>query len=286
MQQMDSSIGTLSRMVWPIYVDNMLRTLMGNVIIMLLGRLSTSVVAAVGTANQLLNMVILVYSMFAAASGIVLNQQLGAGRQKDAADVMVIVTGVSLAFSAACSVLLYFFAGSLLRLIGLSGELVSEGAAYLRIVGGLSFLYCLNYLAIAICRSYGYSRFPMLVSLAMNLIHLLGSVIVVMRPFETPLQGATGVAYVAAFSVLVSLVMLFLQLVRKIGYRLYIRNIDIPVRAVLSSVLKVAIPSGTEAVSYSVGQLVVTSLLTPLGTAVLSTRVIIQTISLFCYMGS
>ena len=163
MQQMDSSIGTLSRMVWPIYIDNMLRTLMGNVIIMLLGRLSSTVVAAVGTANQLLNMVILVYSMFAAASGIVLNQQLGAGRQKDAADVMVIVTAISLAFSVACSALLFFFAGSLLRLIGLSEELVTEGAAYLKIIGGLSFLYSLNYLAISICRSYGYSRFPLYV---------------------------------------------------------------------------------------------------------------------------
>ncbi len=286
MQQMDTSIGTLTRLVWPIYVDNILRVIMGNVIIMLLGSLSSTVVAAVGTANQLFNMIVLVYSMFAAAAGIVLNQQLGAGRQKDAADSMIIVTAVILVFSALCSALLYFFAADLLRLIGLEPELVRDGAAYLRIVGGMSFLYALNYLAIAICRSYGYTRFPMLVSLGMNLIHLLGSFIVVLRPFETPFHGATGIACAAVFSVFCSLFPLFFVLVRRIGYRLYFRQISVSVREVVSAVLKVAIPSGTEAISYNIGQLVVTSVLAPMGTVVLSTRVIAQTLTSFYFMGS
>ncbi|NLN46408.1 MAG: hypothetical protein GX153_07570, partial [Clostridiaceae bacterium] len=186
MQQMDTSPGALTRLVWPIFVENILRTLMGNVIIMLLGRLSDSVVASVGTANQLFNMINLIYSMFAAAAGIVLNQQLGAGRNKDASDVMVIATGISLVFSAVCSAILFFFAPVLLRLIVEDPTLVEDGAAYLRIIGGLSSLHALNYLAIAICRSYGFTRYPMYVSLAMNLIHLGGAFVVVLRPFETP----------------------------------------------------------------------------------------------------
>jgi len=286
MQQMDTSTGTLTRLVWPIFIDNILRTIMGNVIIMLLGQLSGAVVAAVGTANQIFNMVGLIYSMFGAAAGIVLNQQLGGGRDKDAADTMVIVTGVSVAFSAVCSAVMFFFAADLLRMIGLEEELVRDGAAYLRIIGGLSSLHAVNYLAIAICRSYGYSRFPMFVSLGMNAVHLLGSVVVVLRPFETPFHGATGVAYAASFSVLCSLFPLFWLLVRRIGYRLYFRRIQVSVTGVVVSVLKVAIPSGVEALSYNIGQIVVTSFLTPLGTTVLTTRVICQTLTGFFFMGS
>lgn len=286
MQRMDTSIGTLSRLVWPIYVDNILRTLMGNVIIMLLGRLSTSVVAAVGTANQIFNMIVLVYTMFAAAAGIVLNQQLGADRQKDAADVMVLVLAAGTAFSLFCSAILFFFAGDLLGLIGLSPDLVAEGASYLRIVGGASFLYAINYIAVAICRSYGFTRFPMMVSLMMNLIQLAGSVIVILRPFETPFRGASGIAAAAAFSVFVSLIPLFVLMVRQIGFRIYLRGISVSVSEVLKAVLKVAIPSGVEGFSYNIGQLVITSILAPMGTVILTTRVIAQTLSAFCFMGA
>ena len=286
MQQMDTSPGALTRLVWPIFVENILRTLMGNVIIMLLGRLSDSVVASVGTANQLFNMINLIYSMFAAAAGIVLNQQLGAGRNKDASDVMVIATGISLVFSAVCSAILFFFAPVLLRLIVEDPTLVEDGAAYLRIIGGLSSLHALNYLAIAICRSYGFTRYPMYVSLAMNLIHLGGAFVVVLRPFETPFQGATGIAWAAVFSVFCSLFPLIWILVRKIGYRIYIRQIQVSIREVVSAILKVAVPSGAEALSYNIGQIVVTSFLAPLGTAALTTRVIAQTLTAFYFMGS
>lgn len=286
MLRMDTSIGTLSRLVWPIYVDNILRTLMGNVIIMLLGRLSTSVVAAVGTANQIFNMIVLVYTMFAAAAGIVLNQQLGADRQKDAADVMVLVLAAGTAFSLFCSAILFFFAGDLLGLIGLSPDLVAEGASYLRIVGGASFLYAINYIAVAICRSYGFTRFPMMVSLMMNLLQLAGSVIVILRPFETPFRGASGIAAAAAFSVFVSLIPLFVLMVRQIGFRIYLRGISVSVSEVLKAVLKVAIPSGVEGFSYNIGQLVITSILAPMGTVILTTRVIAQTLSAFCFMGA
>lgn len=286
MQQMDTSPGALTRLVWPIFVDNILRTLMGNVIIMLMGRLSDSVVAAVGTANQIFNMVNLIYTMFAAAAGIVLNQQLGAGRDKDAADVMVIATGVQVLFSLAASAVLFFFAPNLLRWIVSDPVLVREGAAYLRIIGGLSIVHALYFLATAICRSYGYTRFPMYAALGMNLVHLVGSVIVVLRPFETPFTGATGVAWMAVLSVLCALFPLTWILVRRIGYRLYVRKIQVAVLSVVGSILKVALPSGVEALSYNIGQILVTAFLSPLGTVVLTTRVIAQTITGFSFMGA
>ncbi len=286
MQQMDTSPSALTRLVWPIFIDNILRTLMGNVIIMLMGRLSDSVVAAVGTANQIFNMISIIYTMFAAAAGIVLNQQLGAGRNKDASDVMVIATGVQVLFSLTASAILFFFAPTLLRWIVSDPILVREGAAYLRIIGGLSIVHALYFLATALCRSYGYTRFPMFAALGMNLVHLVGSMIVVLRPFETPFVGATGVAWMAILSVVCALIPLTWILVRKIGYRLYLHKIQVAVLDVVVSILKVALPSGAEALSYNIGQIVVTAFLAPLGTVVLTARVIAQTITAFSYMGA
>ena len=58
------------KLAFPIFIEIMLRTLMGNIDQFMLSRYSSTAVASVGNANQVMNMMILVLNVVCVASSI------------------------------------------------------------------------------------------------------------------------------------------------------------------------------------------------------------------------
>ena len=68
----------------PIFVEQILRSLMGTVNTFMLSRVSDSASAAVGVASQVLNVVIIASFMMSSGTAIIENQLLGAGKNREA----------------------------------------------------------------------------------------------------------------------------------------------------------------------------------------------------------
>ena len=73
----------------PILIEDVLRTLMGTVNTFTLSRVSDSASAAVGVTNQILNVVLLVSVMMSAGVGIIENQAIGAGDEREGSRIMM-----------------------------------------------------------------------------------------------------------------------------------------------------------------------------------------------------
>ena len=180
----------------------------------MLSRHSDSSVAAVGMVNQLINLVFLVFEVIALGTSILCSQYIGAKLDKK----VVQVVGISLVFNLvsglAVSAALFFFAGDLLGIMGLRPELMDEGLGYMKIVGAFSFFQAVSMALSAALRSADKAKYPMYVSLIVNILNVIGNYTLIFGKFGMPELGVEGAAISTSFSRGAATAILFAILLR------------------------------------------------------------------------
>lgn len=79
---------SLYAIVWPIFLEQLLQILLGNIDTLMLSRYSDQSVASVGIANQFLNVAGLAFGFITIGTGILANQMIGANRQKEVGRIL------------------------------------------------------------------------------------------------------------------------------------------------------------------------------------------------------
>lgn len=279
----EQGVMSLWTLFLPLFVEQLLMNLMGTVNTLVLGSYSDEAVAAVGAANQLIG---LIYTFFAVISGgasIVISHRLGAGEAGEAGNASFAAL-VFEGFLSLCAGLGMAAASlPLMSMMRLEGEVLSMAAGYFRICIGFSFLQGIMASSSAVLRSYGRPRTAVGVSLLMNLINAALNYVVIFRPFETPFYGTDGIAAVNVISRLIAAaVMLACLFGGKLNLELHKKRLkDL---RLLGSILKVGLPGGVSSLSYSLSQVVSTSILAVLGTAALSAKIYISTLVFYVYV--
>ena len=95
---------SLFSLALPILIEQVLRNFLGTVNVLMLGNYSDDAVAAVGVANQVMNVVNITFTMLAAGAAVVINQSLGARRDEDAGMVSMNAVGVSVLLGGVVSI--------------------------------------------------------------------------------------------------------------------------------------------------------------------------------------
>lgn len=277
---------TLFALTWPIFVEILLHMLMGNADTLMLSQYSDKAVAAVGVSNQILSVVIVMFGFVAQGAAILIAQNLGANRSKQAGEISVLSISLNLWFSLLLSVALFFGAKGILRIMDLPNEIMGEATAYMQIVGGLIFVQALIMTTGAILRSYGHTKDTMMVTIGMNILNVLGNYFVIFGPFGFPVFGVAGVAYSTAISRFIGFVVLLLLLIKRTQGELdFSRFLRYP-RQHVKGLLQIGIPSAGEQLSYNASQMVITYFVAQLGTVAITTKVYAQNIMMFIFLFS
>ena len=249
----------LFQLTGPIFVETLLIMLLGAMDTFMLSHYSDDTVAAVGVVNQLLNLVFLVFGVSTVGTSVLCSQYLGASQQANVRQVV----GVSLVFNTligvTTSAFLYFRAEALLKMMDLASELISEGLAYMQIVGGFAFLQAIALTMSAVLRSHNKAYYPMRVTLLMNVLNIMGNYALIFGKF-----GLFG-KVVPRFS---------FSCLRPFPWDK------------LKNLLHIGLPAAGEQVSYSLSQVVITYFTVMLGTAALTARTYAMNIILFSYVFS
>lgn len=274
---------TLLGLFLPLLIETLLRNLMGTVSVVILSQYSDNAVAAVGAATQLLNMVQIFYTLVATGVAIIINQNLGAGNRRYSGEVatvaLVLCAGLSILTGAAMSI----FALPLMGMMQLTGEVLVLAADYFRIVTALAITQALITLFSFIVRCYGRTQIAMVVALVMNVINALLCLLVVYRPFETPLQGVAGIGWARIISEAVALGIMIIAIRRvKVGFTLRALR-PLPVK-MIRQIFAVSIPPGVANLSYGVSQVVSTAIIATLGMAAVSAKVYLSNIFFYVYL--
>ncbi|WP_338527648.1 MATE family efflux transporter [Bacillus sp. MAG717A] len=272
---------SLFALTWPIFIEISLYMLMGSADTLMLSQYSDNSVAAVGVSNQLLNLLIVMFSFITTGTTIVIAQLLGADRKQEATQVAYVSLGTNFLISFVISLLMFMLAVPILHMMGLSSELMPDAAVFLQIVGLLSFIQALIMTYSAILKSYGYTRDTMYVTIGMNLLNVAGNYLVIFGPFGFPVLGVMGVAFSTSLARLIGLMAMILIVRRRIGLRFSLKSMFHIQHTHLKKLLKIGIPSAGEQLSYNGSQMIITLFITFMGTQALVAKVYTQNLMMF-----
>jgi putative MATE family efflux protein len=275
---------SLFAITWPIFIEILLHMLMGNADTLMLSQYSDESVAAVGVANQILFVVIVMFGFIATGTSVLVAQHLGAKENQEAEEVSRVSIVGNLLFGLLLSVCLIVFGESILQLMKLPRELFAEAYGYLLIVGGFSFVQALIMTMGAILKSNGYTRDTMYITIGMNLLNVLGNYLFIFGPFGFPVLGVQGVAISTTVSRVLAMGVLFVLLLKRTS--LSTRSslwFPLPVRHV-KNLLKIGIPSAGEHLSYTSSQMLIMYFITIMGTEAITTRIYTQNIMMFIFL--
>ena len=286
MIQQESLKKRLAKLAAPIFIETLLIMMLGAVDTIMLSRHSDNSVAAVGVVNQIIMLTFLVFEVINLGTSVLCSQYLGAKLHKKVVQVVGVSILVNLAVGITVSLVLFSCAHPILRLMGLTAELMQDGMDYMRIVGAFAFFQALSLTLSASLRSANKAIYPMMVTVVVNILNIIGNYSLIFGRFGFPELGVEGAAISTAFSRGVSMIILFVILFRKHIHRFppaYFRPFP---WIELKNLMKVGLPSAGEQLSYSSSQVVITYFINMLGVEALATRTYCVNIIMFAYLFS
>lgn len=258
--------------------------MLGAVDTVMLSQYSDNSVAAVGVVNQLIMFAFLIFEMINIGTSVLCSQYLGAKMHKNMVQVVGVSLLLNLVFGLFVSAVLHYGAHFLLKTMGLGPELMGYGVNYMEIVGAFAFFQAMSLTISASLRSANKAVYPMMVTVVVNILNIIGNYSLIFGKFGMPALGVEGAAISTAFARGVSMVILFVILFRKHIRRFplaYFRPFPL---VELKNLLKVGVPSAGENMSYSFSQVVLTYFINMLGTEALATRTYVVNIVMFVYL--
>ncbi|MCX8130094.1 MAG: MATE family efflux transporter [Clostridia bacterium] len=272
---------TLLNLTWPIFIEVLLRMLLVNVDMYMLGKYSDSAVAAVGATNQFLSLVVLLYGVVGSGTVILVSQYLGAKLKDRISEIVVVALATNFIFGIVMSLGLLLFGPSLLGLMNLPKDVFAYASQFIFIVGGFSFSQALIATISSILRSHGRTKISMYVAIGMNIINVIGDYLFIYGPMGIPVLGVKGVAISTATSQFAAAIALLIILKKKVDVKLSIKYLSPIPKKTLGQILKIGIPSAGETLSYNISQIVITSMIALMGTTALATRFYVHNIIMF-----
>ncbi|CAM5790525.1 MULTISPECIES: MATE family efflux transporter [Brevibacillus] len=273
-------------LTWPIFLELFLFMLMGSADTFMLSEVSDNAVSAVGAANQYIFIAILIMEVIGNGASIVIAQYIGSNRREDAARISAIAVTLNLMIGVVISTCFILFGKSLLQSVNLQGEILHYAQTYITIVGGGLFLQAVINTLASIIRTYGYTKESMLVSLGMNVIHVIGNYLLIFGHLGFPELGVEGAAISTVVSRLISLFIFFWLLYRLMEVKIAVRDYFSFSMEYIKKILRIGIPSAFEQVTYNACQTVFLYYATLLGAVEMASRQYVMNISTFIYLFS
>ena len=276
----------LFKLAAPIFIETLLIMMLGAVDVIMLSRHSDNSVAAVGVVNQIIVLTFLIFEVINLGTSVLCSQYLGAKMHKNVVQVVGVSLLMNLVVGVAVSLFLFSMNETILQWMGLTPELMKDGTDYMRIVGAFAFFQAISLTLSASLRSANKAIYPMMVTVVVNILNIIGNYTLIFGEFGFPEMGVEGAAISTAFSRGVSMVILFIILFRK-----HIRKFPLayfrpfPFKE-LKNLLKVGLPSAGEQLSYSSSQVVITYFINALGMEALAARTYSVNIIMFSFLFS
>lgn len=274
----------LGKLVVPIFIETLLIMMLGAIDTIMLSQYSDNSVAAVGVVNQLVMFAFLIFEVINIGTSVLCSQYLGARLEKKMVQVVGVSLLLNLVFGLLVSAILHFGAEPLLHIMGLRPSLMGDGVSYMRIVGAFAFFQAMSLTISASLRSVNKAIYPMMVTVLVNIMNIIGNYTLIFGKFGFPEMGVDGAAISTAFARGVSMLILFVILFKK-----HIKTFPLsyfkPFPFIeLRNLLKIGLPSAGENMSYSFSQVVLTYFINMLGNEALATRTYVVNIVMFVYL--
>ncbi len=248
------------------------------------GKLGAAAIAAVGVSGMVVQLAnSLTMGLYQGLRAMVA-RFIGAGDIEGANHIARQAVVISLAYSLMMAAIGHFYARSIMRLIGVGGDVVALGAPYLSInfIGMVTMSF--RNMTESIMQASGDSRTPMWIAVFFRFVHIAVCPLLIFGLWIFPKMGVTGAATTAVFSqgIGAGLGLWFLSSGRT-RLHLNFRHFRIDFSTIWR-LLKVGIPASVAAMQRTLGNLVLVVIIGPFGTLAVAAHSLNQRVEMFLQM--
>lgn len=267
----------LKQLILPLFIEQLLLMVVGMADTMMVSHAGEATVSGVSLDTMFYTIFIFMFTAVGTGGSVIVSQYIGSKNRGGANTAASQLYFIALVFSVVCTAVILIFGNLIIDLLygSAEAEVLAACRVYLRIVA-LSFPANAVYNAgTALYRSMGKTSVTMKVSIAMNLINVIGNAvgIFVLR------AGAAGVAWPTTISwYFAAVVMTVLCLRKENQVSLDPKHLFRPDGSMIRRILRVAVPNGIESGLFQAAKVVVGSFVASFGTAQIAANGIGQTI--------
>lgn len=251
----------------PLLIGNLFQQLYNTVDSIVVGNfIGSEALAAVGSSNSLINLIIGMFMGIATGAGVIISQYYGAKDKQKLHWAVHTCMALSIIGGAALILIGVFLSPLVLRLMGTPSEVMPNSVAYLRIFFCGSLFNLVYNMGAGILRAVGDSRRPLYYLCVSSIVNILLDLLFVVV-FQ---MGTAGVGYATIIAQAVSSVLTVRALVRsEDDYRLIVKEIRIDKR-MTARILKLGIPSGIQQSIISLSNVIVQANINSFGAAAMA----------------
>lgn len=249
----------------PMFIELFMNIFLNNIDTLMLSHYSENAVGAVGNANQVMFLMIIMFNIIATATSVVVAQYLGAKQYEKMDQIYTLALIVNLIFGVILCMIIVAGKGAIINLLNITPEMQPGFRTYIDIVGGFMFLQACNGVMLQILRCNGHAKIGMYLSFIINIINIFGNYLFLYGPLKGLNLGVAGVAIstvVARFTALVVALICFYA--SKIG-RISLSLLRPFPMDLLLQMVKIGIPSAGENLCYNLYQMVLLSFVNKMG---------------------
>lgn len=256
---------TLRKLIIPLFMDQILIITVVIIATMMLSYAGEAAMSGVSLVDMINMLLINVLAALATGGAVVVSQYIG-NKEKDhachAASQLITITAV---ISTGIMLFVVLFHRPTLRILfgNVEADVMASAITYF-VFSGLSYPFLAVYNSCAaLFRSMGNSRIPMIVSIIMNLINIVGNAIGIFV-FHA---GVTGVAIASLIArAIAAVIMMYLSLNSKNEVFIRFSEIFSWDGKMIKKILNIAVPNGIENGIFQLGRVLLISIIALFGT--------------------
>lgn len=269
----EKSTRSLFSMTWPIFFELILQMLVGNVDQFMISRYSQNSVAAIGNANQILNVLLLTFSVVSLATTILVSQYRGARDTRRVGQIYSLALLTNFTFSFLIGTILIIFNRSIFQWMQVPAEVLEESCTYMRIIGSFIYLQAISLTFSAIFRSNAWLKQALSISVVVNVLNILGNTILIHGFGPVRPMGLVGVAISSNIARAVGIAIYIVLFIRKSDIPITFKNLRPFPWDQEKKLLSIGLPAGGESLSYSSAQMCILRFVNEFGTYVITTSI-------------
>lgn len=283
-RRMKAGENNILKLSWPIFIELLLQMLVGNADQIMVGWVDPNGVGAIGNANQITNLLLLVFSVVCTAAMILISQYIGAKDTRKVNETYSVSLVMNIVFGLAVSAVLILGCGPIFRLMGVHEEIFEKTCLYMRIIG-LGMTFQAVYLTFtAFFRSSQMMKETMVISVLMNCLNIGGNFILINGLGPVPALGVAGAAISSGLSRFLGVVVIAALFRVKFGPVVSVRYLRPFPKEQLKKLLAIGVPTGGESVSYNGSQICIQTVCNRFAAFVVNTRVYANMFANVTYM--
>jgi len=271
---------------WPSLIEMTLTQLASMVDMMMVGRLGSTALTAVGLTTQPKFLLMMVFMSLNVGATAMVARYKGAGKQEKANLIMRQAFLMTFVLSLIMSIIGYIAAEPLVKFMGAPDEATLQGGTVYLQIQMLGFVFmALTSTITATLRGVGNSRTAMVYNIVANVVNVIMNYLLIYGHFGFPRMEVAGASLATVIGQFVAFVLGMIAIMNGKQYlHLRLRDGFKPDFSALKSIFQIGIPAMIEQMVMRIGMIIYAKTVAGLGTVAYATHQVCMNIQALSFM--